>query len=472
MAKAADVSPWYSLHQICAHSPARFARLFIIRYSRKLTSTALVISMASDTSRVDRYDLSTATKKVAFAALQHKDFRAYFVTTMLAMMADNIEHVISYWLLYEKFHSPVLAGFAVLSHWTPFLLFAVYFGAMADRYDCRKVIQVAQLMFMSVSAAWAVLFWTNAIQVWHACVLLVIHGMAGVLWGPGSQLLIHDIVGREQLQSAVRLNSTSRQLGVLFGPAVGGGMMLLFSPSIGLVINTLIYLPLTIWLLTVPYTGHSREGGAPARRAIGWKDAIDVIREVSGNRPIITMVALGGCVSFFVGTAFQATMPEFAHDLGTGKADFAYSALLGANAAGAVVGGFLLEGRGWFPPSVKTAIISAILWCAVIATFAFSYNYYLSLALLFSAGLLNLAFSSMAQTIVQLLSPPQLRGRLIGLFSMSSMGLKAFSGVTVGVAGGLIGVHWSLAVSAMVLLAITVGLFAFTVPGSERGEYS
>jgi MFS family permease len=411
-----------------------------------------------------------ARKRVAFAALHNKDFRVYFVATMLAMMADNIEHVISYWLLYEKFRSPVLAGFAVLSHWTPFLLFAVYFGALADRFDCRKVIQVAQIMYMGVSAAWAFLFFTDTIEVWHACVLLVIHGMAGVLWGPGSQLLIHDIVGTEHLQSAVRLNSTSRQLGILFGPAVGGAMMLLMSPAMGLVINTLIYLPLTIWLLTVPYTGHSREGAAPGRRALRWRDAFEVVREVSGNRPIITMVVLAGCVSFFVGTAFQATMPEFAHDLGTEKADFAYSALLAANAAGAVIGGFLLEGRGWLPPRVSTAMISAILWCIAIAGFALSTNYYLSLALLFTAGILNLTFSSMGQTIVQLLSPPNLRGRLIGLFAMASMGLKAFSGLTVGVLGGLIGVHWSLAGSAMALLAVTVLLFAFAMPGQRQPE--
>jgi MFS family permease len=396
----------------------------------------------------------------------------YFVTTMLAMMADNIEHVISYWLLFEKFRSPVLAGFAVLSHWTPFLFFSVYFGAMADRYDCRKVIQVAQFMFMGVSAAWAFLFYTDSIEIWHACVLLVIHGMAGVLWGPGSQLLIHDIGGAEQLQSAVRLNSTSRQLGVLFGPAVGGGLMRLVGPAMGLVVNTLIYLPLTIWLLTVPYTGHSREGAAPTRRALRWRDAFEIVREVSGNRPIITMVVLAGCVSFFVGSAFQATMPEFAHDLGTEKADLAYSALLGANAAGAVIGGFLLEGRGWLPPRVSTAMISAILWCLAITGFALSTSYYVSLLLLFTAGVLNLTFSSMGQTIVQLLSPPQLRGRLIGLFAMASLGLKAFSGVTVGVLGGLIGVHWSLALSAMVLLTITVALFALMIPGQQHGEFS
>jgi MFS family permease len=415
---------------------------------------------------------SAAPKKVAFAALHHKDFRVYFIGTMLAMMADNIEHVISYWLLYQKFQSPTLAGFAVLVHWTPFLLFSVYFGAMADRYDCRKVIQLAQLMYMGVSAAWAFLFWTDTIEVWHACVLLTIHGMAGVLWGPGSQLLIHDIVGTEHLQSAVRLNATSRQMGVLFGPAIGGALMLLLGPPAGLFVNALIYLPLTIWLLTVPYTGHSREAATPSRRRVSWRDAIDTLREVSGNRPIITMVALGGCASFFVGSAYQAQMPEFAHDLGTEQADFAYSALLAANAAGAVVGGFLLEGKGWLQPRVKTAIVCAILWCLVITAFALSYDYNLSLALLFFAGVLNLAFYSMAQTIVQLLAPGHLRGRVIGLFSMASMGLRAFSGVTVGVVGGLIGVHWSLALSAMALLAVTLGLFAFFMPGRHQGEFS
>src|SRR5262245_40190068 len=85
-------------------------------------------------------------KQLAFAALHHRNFRFFFVGTMLAMMADNIEHVVSYWLLFQKFKSPALAGFAEISHWTPFLLLSVYFGGVADRRDCRKVIQVAQLI--------------------------------------------------------------------------------------------------------------------------------------------------------------------------------------------------------------------------------------------------------------------------------------------------------------------------------------
>src|SRR6266850_1929921 len=235
-------------------------------------------------------------EQIAFAALHHRSFRFFFIGTMLAMMADNIEHVVSYWLLFQKFRSPTLAGFAEISHWTPFLLLSVYFGGIADRYDCRKIIQVAQIMFMAVSATWAVLFFTNTIQVWHAGILLIIHGIAGVMWAPAEQLLIHDIVGAEHIQSAVRLNATSRQLGILFGPAVGAGLMLLLGPSMALLANALIYLPMTLWLLTVPYTGHLREG-APPKRAIGWKDAISVVCEVWHNRPIITMVILGGAAS-------------------------------------------------------------------------------------------------------------------------------------------------------------------------------
>src|ERR1043166_3237641 len=117
-------------------------------------------------ARVQKTPATAGTQKVAFAALHHRNFRFFFVGTMLAMMADNIEHVVSYWLLYQKFHSPALAGFAEISHWTPFLFFSIYFGGIADRYDCRKIVQAAQVLFMAVSAAWAILFFTDAIRMW------------------------------------------------------------------------------------------------------------------------------------------------------------------------------------------------------------------------------------------------------------------------------------------------------------------
>ena len=403
-----------------------------------------------------------AGRQVAFAALRHASFRAYFLTSAAAMMADNIEHVISYWVMYQKFHSPALAGFAVLSHWLPFLLFSVYFGALADRHDCRRIIQLALVLFMGVSLAWGVLFLTDTIQVWHAAVLLTVHGVAGVIWGPASQLLIHDIVGAEQLQSAVRLSATSRYLGLLMGPAVGGGLMLLLGSPIGLLVNVLIYAPLLLWLWKVPYDGHRRQVEAP-RRATGLADTIALLRGISGNRTIFSMILLAGVSSLFVGNAFQAQMPEYAHDLGTDEAGVSYSILLGANAAGALAGGLLLESRGFLQPRPQMAIAFTVIWCLVITGFATATNYPLAVALMFIAGFLNLAYSAMSQTLVQLHAPAQLRGRLIGLYNTANNGMRAFSGVTVGLVGSLIGIHWSLALSAMALLATTLGLWAFAM---------
>jgi MFS family permease len=400
----------------------------------------------------------------SFAALRHPQYRMYFITTALAMMADNIEHVISYWMLYQKFHSPTLAGIAILTHWLPFLLFSVYSGALADRFDNRRIIQLAMLLYMTASLGWALLFLTDTVQQWHAVLLLTIHGVAGVLWIPASQLLIHDIVGGKNLQSAVRLNATSRQLGILMGPAIGGALMLIFGAAAGLLINILIYLPLIIWLSKTPHGARQpRAPGERAARAGGLADTLATLRLARGNRILISMIALAGMSSFFIGNAFQAQMPEFAHDLGTEKAEFSYSVLLAANAGGAFLGGMLLEARSLLQASARSAIIFTLLWCCSIAGFALTDNYPLAVALMFVAGFLNLTFNSMAQTLVQVHAPPQLRGRMIGLYNMSNNGLRAFSGITVGMLGAAIGIHSSLALCALVLLLLASILLAFAI---------
>jgi MFS family permease len=148
-------------------------------------------------------------KHRSFASFANRDFKIYLFGTTAAFMADNIEHVISYWVIFQKFHSPALGAFAVVSHWAPYLLFAAYTGGLADRFDVRRLIQIAMLMFMAVSVGWGVMFATDSVEEWKAMTLLVIHGLAGVLWIPASQVLIHKIVGPEQLTSAVRLNATA-----------------------------------------------------------------------------------------------------------------------------------------------------------------------------------------------------------------------------------------------------------------------
>ena len=124
----------------------------------------------------------------------------------------------------------------------------------------------------------------------------------------------------------------------------------------------------------------------------------------------------------------------------------------------AMLAGVLLESRAILVASPRTAIVLAIVWAFALTGFAISTVYPLAVALLFTAGFFELAFNSMAQALVQLNAPLDMRGRVIGLYNMASLGLRAFSGVSVGLIGTLIGVHWSLALSAMAAMLVAAGL--------------
>jgi MFS family permease len=402
---------------------------------------------------------AAAAKHVSFAALQHRSFRYFFLGNASAMMADNCEHVISYWVMFQKFHSPELGGFAVISHWVPFLLLSGYAGALAGRIDARRMIQLGMLLFMAVSISWGVLIATGTLKVWHAMLLLTLHGLAGVLWTAPAQLLIHDIVEQEQLPSAVRLGATARYVGTLLGPAVGNGLMLLLGPALGIICNALIYVPMFIWLWKAPHRARAQGGAAVAVRGLG--DAIATLRSMRGNHIILTMTMLAGAASFFIGSAYQAQMPNFATDLGHGNAGLSYAALAAADAAGALFAAVILESRGLLLPRVPTALLLCMFWCGALGVFALTHSYALSLTALFCAGFFELSFGAMAQALVQLNAPPALRGHVIGVFVMAALGLRFVSGFTVGILGAVIGVHASLALSAAALFVVIALLFGW-----------
>ncbi|HWA77039.1 MAG TPA: MFS transporter [Polyangiaceae bacterium] len=405
-----------------------------------------------------------------FAALSVPGYRAYLGTFMLTMMADNIEHVISYWLMFQKFHSAALGGFAVVSHWLPYLLFSVAVGALNDRFDSRRLIQIGALLFIAASAGWGYFFLTDTLQIWHAMVLLVLHGCAGVFWVTSSQMLLYDIVGPERLPSAVRLNATGRYLGVLVGPGVGSAILLTLGPVRGIFLNTVFYLPLLLWLVGAPYGRHFRQAGLGAKRAVrGLADIAQALREARAIPAVFAMVALVGAASFFVGNSYQVQMPEFASDLGHGDPGVAYTSLLAADAAGALLAGFILESRGGLLAlRASSALKLSLAWAVALLGFALVRTYPLALSLLFLAGFFELSFNSMAQTLVQMNAPDAMRGRVLGLFNMSAAGLRTFSGLTVGLVGSVTSIHTSLAASAAVFtLVVTALLVRFGAPRLE-----
>jgi MFS family permease len=345
----------------------------------------------------------------------------------------------------------------------PYLFLSIPVGALTERFDPRRMIQIGLLLFMSVSVTWAVLFLTDTLQMWHAMVLLTLHGVAGVLWAPVAQVLLHDIVPVELLPSAVRLNAMSRYLGFLLGPAIGNVLLLVFDAPLGLFLNALIYLPYFVWLWKAPYGPRFRpEPTSKVIRLGGIADVMIALRAIRARPTLLSMTLLAGGSALFIGNAYQAQMPGFAMDLGLGDPGVTYAMLLGADALGGLAAGLCLEYFGLLPPRARTALLLALLWAVALAGFALTSLYPLALLLLVAAGFLELSFNSMTTALVQLEAPAQMRGRIIGVFSTASLGLRTFSGVSVGLLGQAFGIHGSLAFSAggVFLLASTLLAYA------------
>ncbi|MGO2035413.1 MAG: MFS transporter [Brevibacterium sp.] len=404
-----------------------------------------------------------------FGVLRSWKTAPYLVGSGMAMMGDNIEHVITYWVLWQKFESPALVGFQLISHWLPFLLLSVYAGSLAERFDCRRLIQIGQGLFMLVSLCWGILFLTDSLQLWQACVLLVIHGLAGCLWGPAEQMMLHDFVDRSELPSAVRMNATFRSLGILFGPVVGSALLLFFGPTWGIFINIVFYLPLTIFLFRTPFTGHIRSGGVRTARTT-LMQSLRVLVEVRHNRSIIGMLLLAALASITIGAVLQTSMPVFGGLLTGpgGDSDFTYGVLLFAMGAGGVLGGFLLEATGWVRPTPAAAAVAAAGLGASAIVFAFTSHLWLAVIMLLLAGVSKITAESTEMAIIQLEAPTHIRGRVIGSYATFGPGMQTFSGVTVGVLGTIATIPEAVMIGGTVLAIGAVGIGLFAVAGRRR----
>ena len=252
---------------------------------------------------------------------------------------------------------------------------------------------------------------------------------------PAGQVLVHDVVGGRQLQSAIRLLATSRTLACC--SAARGALLLIVGPTWGIFINVLIYLPLTLWLIRNPKEVNTNPNPTSAAMT-SFRDMFDTVRQVSGIPVVFAMSFLAGLAAFFIGNAHEPQMPEFARDLGYGGEGLYYSMLLTANAVGALMAGIILEAGNMLPAKTRTSFILGLLWALAILGFAVSQTSSRILLLLCQPGPVVQSDDPYAGAAPFTARNPGPRDR----YSTSAASAAVRSAVTVGF-GRMIGIHWS-----------------------------
>jgi MFS family permease len=374
-----------------------------------------------------------------------------------------MENVIRNWLVWELTRSPLWLGMMVLAHWIPFTFFSLYGGVLADRYDNRKVQLVAQSILLSAALCVAAATLIGFVNEWWIFGLLLWHGFAGAIGNPAQQTLIHDLVGRERLLSAVSLNSSMRQVTQIVGPLVAGWFLIVLGAGWGFLVNALTFIPLLLVLLLI----RPRHRAAFERDRQGTRESLrEGIAFLRGNPTIAGIIAVEMIPVIFLGHTLNSFMPVFATDV-LHVGEVGYVVLLAASGVGAVVAAV---GLAYAAVRRRGALIigAALVETAAILLFAASTSYPISFALLVVVGAAGVVTQALANSAIQLAAPDRLRGRVMGTYAFGTQGLRVVNGpVLGGAAQVLASVPVAVGGAALAVIGLLVGIAA-ALPGLRR----
>ena len=398
-----------------------------------------------------------------FAALSIPQFRTYWIASAISITGDGMENVIRNWLVWTITGSPLWLGMMVFAHWVPYTFFSLYGGVLADRHDNRKLQLVAQTLLLTAALGVAVATLGGFVTEWWIFGWLLLHGFAGAIGNPAQQTLIHDLVGRERLLSAVSLNSSMRQVAQVVGPLVAGWFLVVLGPGWGFYVNALTFIPLLL-VLTVIRPQHR---ASFERLRTGTRESLRQGLGFLRTHPTVAaLITVEMIPVIFLGHALNSLMPAIATEV-FHVGEFGYVVLVSASALGAVLAGAWLafatvRRRG------RIILGAAIVETAAILLFAASTTYGLSFLLLMVVGAASVLTQSLTNTSIQLAAPDRLRGRVMGTYSFGTQGLRVVNGPLLGGTAQLFAsVPLAVGGAAVVVIAILGGLAA-AFPGLRR----
>jgi MFS family permease len=376
--------------------------------------------------------------------LASRDFGLFWSSLLVSAIGSQLTSVAMAWQIYEMTNSPLLLGITGLFRAVPVFLFALTGGWLADRVDRRRLLIATQALAMLLSLVLAVLTDTGHIQVWHIYAVTFLSTAVMTFDQPARSAMIPSLVPREHLSTAFALNITLRQTAFLAGPFIGGLIIAWAGLSWSYYIDALSFLGVIVCLFYM----RVRPSETPPKRESALNSMHEGFSFVWNNSAILTLLVMDTCVSFF--GAYRAMMPVFARDiLGVGPTGL--GVLLGAPALGALIGSSVVMGWSGLSRKPRLIIPITLLYTLGLVLFGLSHWFALSFSIALILGALDSAGETLRMTIIQLLTPDQLRGRVQGLVYVFVIGgpfmghaqvglmASAFGAPGAVVAGGLIG---------------------------------
>jgi MFS family permease len=354
-------------------------------------------------------------------------------------------------------HSPLLLGVLAFSNFVPVLLLVPWTGSAADRFDRRRLLLATQIAATALTAALAALTWAGYARVWVVMLFAVGLGVTAAFATPAAFALIGGLVPREELGTAVGLNSMTYNLARAIGPVLAAVAVTQLGIAASFAINSASYLALVVGVLVV----HPAARRGVARGESRLREGLKVVRE----RPVLLASLLIVAAVGFASDPVNTESPAFAHAFGKPAAYAGF--IIGAFGAGAVTAAFVLAGR--FTGSRRRMALTLGLLGGGLVAFCLVRLFPVALAVLVVAGFGYLASNTSATSRLQLGVEEHLRGRMMALWSVAFLGLRPVASLIDGALAEAFGVR----VAGIVLaLPALLGAAAILVLERRRSSYS
>ena len=385
------------------------------------------------------------------AAFIYRDFRILWFGAFTSTVGTWMQKVAQAWLIFDLTKSSFFLGLDDFFGQLPILLFTLIGGVIADRHDRRRLLIGSQYVQMTAAFILALLVYLRVVSLWHILTLSFITGFAQAFGGPAYQSLIPSLVARRDLPNAIALNSIQFNLARVFGPLLAGATLAVVGTAACFALNGVSFVVVIVALLSL-----SVKHIPPVTR----QRMIDEMRggiAYARSQPAIISLAVLGFVTTFLGLPLLTLLPVFARTIfhgGVGR----YTEMMAFSGGGAVVGALIVAWLGKFQRMGLATLLVQVVFGVLLVAFAASRVFWVSDLILFVGGAALIAVFSFTASLVQLIVPDELRGRVVSIYMVAFRGGMPLGGLAAGTLASLTSAPIALATGGS-LLVITAAYY-------------
>lgn len=385
-----------------------------------------------------------ATKSI-FSSLHSRNYRLFFVGQGVSLVGTWIQNIALSWLVYRLTGSVFLLGLVGFTNQIPTFVLSPFAGVLSDRYSRKKIMIIAQMLFLLQALIMALLVLYNQIEVWHIITLSLAFGVISAFDAPARQSLVIDLIDKqEDLGNAIALNSAIFNSARLIGPAIAGITIAAFGEGICFLLNSFSFIAVIAALILIKISVKP-VSFAPSNFIKSFKEGLKYTFQSFPIRRLIILLA----ILSLAGYPFMILLPAYAKEILHGSSD-TLGFLMSALGAGALTGALYMAARKSVIGLGKIISVNTFLFGVAIILVSFSEIMFLSLIVLFLGGLSMILSLAAINTLIQTLTEEEKRGRVMSFYAMALMGTQPIGNLLAGTIASGIGIPHTFLIGGII----------------------